>query len=334
MDRTVAVLGSSAVHPRIARQRTELVLSQPFFGALALRLQIVEDPSAKTFWVDGVSLGYNPEYMESLSDLEVRGVIAHEVLHVANGHCWRQGAREHDRWNEACDYAINPMVTSSGMVLPKGTKLDTRFSGKSAEEIYGVLSQEAKQKKPNAQPQPQPQPKPDSQQPGQKGNGTSDKPGNQGSGPNPSLPPQSGGQGDPSPGAGASCGEVRQYKGPDKAVKEAEWKVAVVQAAKAAKMRGKLPGDLQAMAGKPYGRWLTGARYFTVSRSSRRQRTTVLPCRTAGICTLGSICPRCTRRRLATQYLCVIRADRCLTKRRRSSMPRLFRCFTRSSLHG
>ncbi len=248
MDRTVAVLGSSAVHPRIARQRTELVLSQPFFGALALRLQIVEDPSAKTFWVDGVSLGYNPEYMESLSDLEVRGVIAHEVLHVANGHCWRQGAREHDRWNEACDYAINPMVTSSGMVLPKGTKLDTRFSGKSAEEIYGVLSQEAKQKKPNAQPQPQP--KPDSQQPGQKGNGTSDKPGNQGSGPNPSLPPQSGGQGDPSPGAGASCGEVRQYKGPDKAVKEAEWKVAVVQAAKAAKMRGKLPGDLQAMAGE------------------------------------------------------------------------------------
>lgn len=33
-------------------------------------------------------------------------------------------------------------------------------------------------------------------------------------------------------------------------MKEAEWKVAVTQAAKAAAMRGKLPGDLQAMAGK------------------------------------------------------------------------------------
>ncbi len=246
MHRTVAVLGSSAVHPRIARQRTELVLSQPFFGALALRLQIVEDRSAKTFWVDGLSLGYNPEYMESLSDLEVRGVIAHEVLHVANGHCWRQGAREHDRWNDACDYAINPIATSSGMVLPKGAKLDARFSGKSAEEIYGVLSQEAKQ----SQPQPNAQPQPDSQQSGQKGNGMADKPGNKSGGPNPSSQPRSGGQGDPSPGAGASCGEVRQYKGPDKAVKEAEWKVAVVQAAKAARMRGKLPGDLEAMAGE------------------------------------------------------------------------------------
>ena len=48
MDRNAMVLGSmsgsGAVHPRIARQRTELVLSQPFFGALALRLKVREDP--------------------------------------------------------------------------------------------------------------------------------------------------------------------------------------------------------------------------------------------------------------------------------------------------
>jgi predicted Zn-dependent protease len=81
------------IDPRITKQRTELVLSQPFFGALALRLQVLEDPSTETFWVDGVCLGYNPGYLASLNDLEVRGVLAHEVLHVANGHCWRMGAR-------------------------------------------------------------------------------------------------------------------------------------------------------------------------------------------------------------------------------------------------
>ena len=36
--------------PRISKQRTALVLDQPFFGALALRLKVVEDPSCKTFW--------------------------------------------------------------------------------------------------------------------------------------------------------------------------------------------------------------------------------------------------------------------------------------------
>ncbi|MDR5777096.1 MULTISPECIES: DUF2201 family putative metallopeptidase [unclassified Caballeronia] len=251
MDRNDVVLGSSAVHPRIARQRTELVLSQPFFGALALRLNVREDPSAKTFWVDGETLGYNPTYLESLSDLEVRGVVAHEVLHVANGHCWRQGARDPDRWNDACDYAINPIVLSSGMVLPKGALVDARYTGKSAEEIYGLLTQEAKEKQQKSPPkQPPQQQPPQSQQlqPGPNGLPQPDarqasKPGGQDG----AAPGQSPGDQAAPPG---SFGEVRPFKGPDKPVKEAEWKVAVTQAAKAAAMRGKLPGDLQAMAGE------------------------------------------------------------------------------------
>jgi predicted metal-dependent peptidase len=240
------------IDPRITKQRTELVLSQPFFGALALRLQVLEDPSTETFWVDGVSLGYNPAYLASLNDLEVRGVLAHEVLHVANGHCWRMGVRDPERWNDACDYAINPLVIDAGMVLPKGAYLDARFKGKSAEEIYGVLTQEAKQREPQAQqPKGSPSdPKPE-QQPGQSpdsfgkpdGKGKPGSPaagGKQGSEPAPSS----------SPSKAASCGEVRQYKGDDKPTKEAEWKVAVIQAAKAAQMYGKLPGSLQAMVGE------------------------------------------------------------------------------------
>ena len=244
MDRNAMVLGSmsgsGAVHPRIARQRTELVLSQPFFGALALRLKVAEDRTAKTFWVDGETLGYNPGYLNTLSDLEVRGVVAHEVLHVANGHCWRQGPRDPDRWNDACDYAINPIVLSAGMVLPKGALVDARYTGKSAEEIYGLLTQEAKNKQPPAQ---QPHPGQLKQQSGSQGQ---PQPGSSGQ---PGLSP---GQqpGDKPASQNGSFGEVRPYKGPDKPVKETEWKVAVTQAAKAAAMRGKLPGDLLAMAGE------------------------------------------------------------------------------------
>src|SRR4051794_29594414 len=67
--------------PRISKQRTALVLDQPFFGALALRLRVIEDPSCKTFWTNGEVLGYNPAYLAGLNDLETRGVLAHEVLH-------------------------------------------------------------------------------------------------------------------------------------------------------------------------------------------------------------------------------------------------------------
>jgi predicted metal-dependent peptidase len=76
----------------------------------------------------------NPAYLGSLNDLETRGVVAHEILHVANGHCWRQGDRDPGLWNDACDYATNPIVYHAGMLLPKGALLDARFRGKSAEE--------------------------------------------------------------------------------------------------------------------------------------------------------------------------------------------------------
>lgn len=202
-------------------------MDHPFFGALALRLKVVEDPACRTFWVDGEALGYNPAYLDTLNDLECRGVLAHEILHVGNGHCFRQGPRDAKRWNDACDYAINPIVKQAGMVLPAGHLDDARFHGKSAEEIYAVLTQEARQKereksggKPGAQA-------PGAQQTPANGANT------------PSAAPE--------PDAPPSCGEVRPYPGPDKPVKEAEWKVATLQAAKAARMRGKLPGGMQAM---------------------------------------------------------------------------------------
>lgn len=203
------------MHGRIVKQRAALVLSQPFFGALALRLAIVEDTTCESMWVDGVSLGYNPAYVDKLDDLELRGVLAHEVLHVANGHCWRMGAREQQRWNQACDYAVNPLVLNAQFKLPQGVLLDGRYLGKSAEEIYAMLRQEES-----------------SQQPQQSGGGAGG-----------AAPPPS--DGEPSLAKSNGCGEVRQYAGADKPAVESEWRVAVSQAAKAAKMRGALPGDLE-----------------------------------------------------------------------------------------
>ena len=228
------------MEPRISKQRTALVLDQPFFGALALRLKVFEDPSCETFWTDGVSLGYSPAYLASINDLEVRGVLGHEVLHAANGHCWRIGDRDPDLWNDACDYAINPIVLGAGMLLPGKPLVDSRFKGMSAEEIYAVLAQERREAQKSGQGAASPQ------------GGGSDAAGSQ---PDPSqeqIDPQSANgantpQGGQSPGRAQSCGEVRQYRGEDQPLQEAEWKVAVQQAAKAARMRGDLPGDLQAM---------------------------------------------------------------------------------------
>lgn len=229
---------------RISNQRSQLILSQPFFGVLVMRLRLVEDPACETFWVDGASMGYNPTYVETLTDLELRGCIGHEVLHVSNGHCWRRGARDPDLWNRACDYAINPVVLSAGLQLPAGALLDGRFLGKSAEQVYAVLRQEASHgQTPLSQPQAQPQPS-------AAGDGVVPQQSFDGGSPPPNAPAAPGQGGQPDHASGGDSfrpGDVRQYCASDREAVESQWKVATLQAAKAARMRGKLPGDLQAM---------------------------------------------------------------------------------------
>ena len=44
------------------KARAGLVLDQPFFGALALRLTPLPDRSVTTAWTDGAHLGFNPDW--------------------------------------------------------------------------------------------------------------------------------------------------------------------------------------------------------------------------------------------------------------------------------
>lgn len=132
----------SAARKAVLQARAALVLDSPFFGALALRLRLEEDASCDTAWTDGQSIGYNPEFVESLSAAQLVGLIAHEVMHVAAGHPWRRDGRDAKRWNIAADYTINGTLTDAGMQLPAGALLDAQYTGKGAEWIFDRLPAE------------------------------------------------------------------------------------------------------------------------------------------------------------------------------------------------
>jgi predicted metal-dependent peptidase len=205
---------------KLIKARAGLVLDQPFFGSLALRLKIVEDNSCKTGWTDGESLGFNPAFVEGLTLDQTKGFMAHEILHLCCEHQTRRGSREAGRWNKAGDYAINPILEEAKMVLPPGRLLNPSFAGKYAEEIYNLLSPEPEE--------------------GGKGDGDGEGEG----GSNSSDPGQ--------------CGEVRDPKGsdgqkPSRADLDrsaAEWKVAAAQAAQQAKAMGNLPDGVNRLVGE------------------------------------------------------------------------------------
>ncbi|MBS1805482.1 MAG: hypothetical protein JST28_19135 [Acidobacteria bacterium] len=127
---------------RIQKARTALLLDHPFFGSLLYRLKDRESCVTKTMATDGVSLLWNPEFVETLTAATLAGTLAHEVMHPALHHHLRRSGRDPKRWNIACDYAINPLLVDAGLKLPEGILLEDRFRGMSAEQIYNLLESE------------------------------------------------------------------------------------------------------------------------------------------------------------------------------------------------
>lgn len=207
---------NAAAVTKITRARSALITSQPFFGCLALHLEISEAPEIDTMATDGRHLFFNADFVLQMTDAELTGVIVHEVEHCALGHHARLGNRDLDRFNRAADYAINPGIIRAGFSLPAGVLNRADFDGLGAEEIYSILSRE------DGQQQAQQQQGQQGQQAGQQGNGQGDagngqagqptgQQGQSSAGPGAGQP----GSGQPSPGAGQPGGGAAGAGQPD-----------------------------------------------------------------------------------------------------------------------
>jgi predicted metal-dependent peptidase len=104
-------------------------------------------PTAKT---DGLNKYYGKEFVDSLTDSELRALIWHENGHVALGHMPRfrslmkQG--KHQLVNIACDYVVNDMIVScndeSFVKLPKGGLYDRKYHDWSVNDILKDLEKQ------------------------------------------------------------------------------------------------------------------------------------------------------------------------------------------------
>jgi hypothetical protein len=126
-----------------------LMTKAAFFGQLSMSLDFIErrDLPFKTMATDGFKIYYDPDFVNSKPDYEIKWVICHEIMHCALHHFLRKQANP-TVWNAAADYAINQLIDGSGYsdpsqspfgVMPKGGLLDSKYEGWSAEQIYQYL---------------------------------------------------------------------------------------------------------------------------------------------------------------------------------------------------
>jgi len=132
---------------RIENMRTKMILDYPFYARVAMMLKLELDAEIKTAGTDGNSIRFNPEFVDSLLDNDLKGLIAHEVLHVAHLHNFRRHNRDQKRWNIVCDYSINGILKKAGFSLPDGGLYEARFEDFSPEKIYGMFCDDADDQK-------------------------------------------------------------------------------------------------------------------------------------------------------------------------------------------
>ncbi len=248
---------------RIRQARINLLLDEPFFGALLMHLKVIEDKSVPTFSTNGRDLRFNAAFLDQLTDAQLRTILAHEVMHCALLHMYRRDQRDLRKFNVAADYAINNFLDNYNQhAALRGAKpfvfdgplangcLDHAYDGKSAEEIYNLM--------------PEPPPKEAGGSKMEDGKGS-----------------QSGAQGQPQPGSGKGNSPSNSPSSPgeftDGAVDEAgreaaeaDWKVALKQATAAGKSRGRLPAEIERLVNdflEPKAHWRELLRRFLTSTS-------------------------------------------------------------------
>ena len=140
----------SAQLQKVREARAGLLRTHPFFGVLALKLAIREAKTPQeiaaikgTAGVTPQWLMFNPEFIDGLTNAELKGLMAHEVMHLALCHHTREGKRDAQIFNIACDLAINPLLLDEGVTLPAGGLVMDKYKGMSAEAIYEDLMKNA-----------------------------------------------------------------------------------------------------------------------------------------------------------------------------------------------
>lgn len=131
----------SVASDKIERCSAQMLLRYPWWASLYLHLVRVETESVDTMAVDGTHLFFNPKFTESLTDKECVGVLMHETAHCAFLHCYRRKYREPERWNVACDKAVNAVLVAANIELPKGC-VPPGPLGSLAEELYELITPE------------------------------------------------------------------------------------------------------------------------------------------------------------------------------------------------
>jgi len=113
---------------KLVRAKFRLYKVYPFFGLTLQKLKtvVIKPEEAARYGINTMAVDNSANIyinanfvLNELSDDEVMGVLAHEVMHIATLTFTRQRGRDMTIWNYATDYIMNRDLVDMGISLPK-----------------------------------------------------------------------------------------------------------------------------------------------------------------------------------------------------------------------
>lgn len=149
---------TKTAHDKIIKAMVRLQKEHPFFSYILMNFRMTSTVSEQVPTAAVNKYGdffYNEEFIMSLENAELRGMLVHETMHIAKGDFFRMGIRDPFIWNVASDAVINFILVHEKFTLPpegitptpdgkiKIGKKTYNVKGKSTEEFYEELEKDA-----------------------------------------------------------------------------------------------------------------------------------------------------------------------------------------------
>ena len=137
---------------RLLLSRMRILINNGFYGLLLMHMKFTLDDTCETAATDGSHIFFSPKFLAQLNDSELDFVLMHEILHIVLEHCQRQGGRDAQLFNIACDIVVNSNILRSNQMRTEtitlrqyGAPIHLAPDGKegyeyTAEQVYQMLS--------------------------------------------------------------------------------------------------------------------------------------------------------------------------------------------------
>lgn len=135
---------------KLLLSRLRILNDYGFYGLLLMHMNFKLDLDCNTAYTDGHVIAFSPDFLDSLTSMEVDFIMMHEILHVVLKHCFRGRTYNNMLFNIACDIVVNSNILKSHNMDLNSISVDGNVSmhlapdGKegyeyTAEEVYNML---------------------------------------------------------------------------------------------------------------------------------------------------------------------------------------------------